>query len=264
MWYIDDLADETPDKNLAKNALNYIVFELQQGVSNDGVVTDAIALFKDCGIAVEIPIELINGVLADLSPVHIKTEAQLLKYCYQVAGTVGLMMCKVLNVESPSALYHAVDLGIAMQLTNICRDVRADALMARIYLPESILGTMTPNQLVPLDEANRKTVIETVSLLLNRADQYYTSGYAGLCHLPFRSRMSILIAAKLYQRIGAELQREQFKGMTIKVYVPIRLKLLVSVQVCFKAIFDQKFWFYRAKHNAKLHQFIAMLPFCNG
>jgi phytoene synthase len=262
--YIDDLADETPDKNLAKNALNCIVFELQQGTSNDRVVTDAMDLFKDCGIAVEIPIELINGVLSDLSLVHIKTEAQLLKYCYQVAGTVGLMMCKALNVQSSSALYHAVDLGIAMQLTNICRDVRADALMARIYLPESILGTMTPNQLVPLDEANRKTVIETVSLLLKRADQYYTSGYTGLCHLPFRSRMSILIAAKLYQRIGAELQREQFKGMTTKVYVPIRLKLLVSVQVCFKAIFDQNFWFYRAKHNAKLHQFIAKLPFCNG
>ena len=262
--YVDDLADEASDKKLAKNALNCIIYDLQQGASNDKVVTDAIALFKECDIAIEIPIELINGVLADLVLVQIKTEAKLIEYCYKVAGTVGLMMCKVLNVQSSTALFHSIDLGIAMQLTNICRDVRADAVMARIYLPETALGTMAPNELVTLDEVNRKKVLHTVKLLLIKADLYYASAFSGLCYLPFRSRISILIAAKLYQRIGAEIECKQFKGESIKVYIPVKLKLLISIQACVKALFNHNFWVYRTKHNAQLHQLIAKLPFCNG
>ena len=262
--YIDDLADQANDKNLAKNALNYIIIDLQQGESNDAVITDAIALFKECDIPIQIPIELINGVAADLSLLQIKTEAQLIEYCYQVAGTVGLMMCKLLNVQCTKGLFHAVDLGIAMQLTNICRDIRDDALMNRIYLPESILGSMTPNELMLLHQANRTILVDALTLLLKKADQYYASGYEGLCHLPLRSRLSILIAGKLYQQIGAKLQREQFQGLNTKVYVPIGLKLLITIQVCLKALFDPNFWFYRAKHNSKLHQLIAKLPFCNG
>ena len=202
--------------------------------------------------------------MADLSLVRIKTEAQLIEYCYQVAGTVGLMMCKILRVERHEAFFHAVDLGIAMQLTNICRDVREDAQLDRVYLPESMIGIMKPENVLIAGGSDRTSLIHTVTILLNKADEYYASAYAGLCHLPFRSRVSILIAAKLYQQIGTEIQREHFKGLRVKAYVPSGLKLGISIRVLLKALFDLKFWFYRTQHNPQLHQLITKLPFCNG
>ena len=261
--YIDDLADEAPDKAHAFDCLNKIKVELNAGQSNDVIITDAIALFDECHISVQIPIELINGVLADLTLVRIKTEAQLLEYCYQVAGTVGIMMCKMLDVSEQKALYHAIDLGIAMQLTNIVRDVYADALMDRVYLPESMTGTLTPDEVIALSETNRAKLIQASELLLKQADQYYASGYAGLVHLPFRSRVSILIAAKLYQQIGLKIQSTHFISLKKKVFIPLNTKLMLSIQMCFRAIFDRKFWFYNTTHRKTLHQHINKLPFCN-
>ena len=262
--YIDDLADEAKDKNQAVAYLNNIKAELKSGESNDAVIKDAIALFDECDIPILIPTELINGVLADLDWVRIQTEAQLLEYCYQVAGTVGIMMCKVLNVSCPNALYHAIDLGIGMQLTNICRDVYADALMDRVYLPASITGPTSPEDIIKLDDLNRTKLIQAITLLLKMADCYYASGYSGLVKLPIRSRISILIAAKLYQQIGFKIQRTQFKNFKDKVFIPFEMKLLISINVCFKALIDPKFWAYRSHHRKTLHQLIAQLPFCHA
>ena len=261
--YIDDLADEAPDKAFAFDCLNKIKAELNAGQSNDVIITDAIALFDECHISVQIQIELINGALADLALVRIKTEAQLLEYCYQMAGTVGIMMCKVLDVSEQKALFHAIDLGIAMQLTNIVRDVYADALMDRVYLPESMTGTLTPDEVIALSDSNRAKLIQASELLLEQADQYYASGYAGLVHLPFRSRVSILIAAKLYQQIGSKIKSTHFKSLKKRVFIPLSTKLMLSIQMCFKAIFDRKFWFYNTIHHKPLHQHINKLPFCN-
>lgn len=261
--YIDDLADEAADKAQAFDCLNKIKAELNAGESNDVIIIDALALFDECDIPVQIAIELINGVLADLSLVRIQTEAQLLEYCYQVAGTVGIMMCKVLNVSEPKALFHAIDLGIAMQLTNIARDVYADALMNRVYLPESMTGPLTPGDVIVLSESSRTQLIQAMMLLLMQADQYYESGYGGLVHLPFRSRVSILIAAKLYQQIGFKIKRKHFKRLKTKIFISLKMKLFLSIQVCFKAIFDRKFWFLRTVHHKQLHQHINKLPFCN-
>lgn len=262
--YIDDLADEAPDKAYAFDCLNKIKAELNACESNDVIITDALALFDECDISVQIPIELINGVLADLALVRIKTEAQLLEYCYQVAGTVGIMMCKVLNVSEQKALFHAIDLGIAMQLTNIVRDVYADALMDRVYLPESLTGTLSADDVIALNDSDRTKIIQASQVLLKQADQYYASGYIGLVHLPFRSRVSILIAAKLYQHIGFKIKRMHFMNPKIKVFIPLNMKLIISIQVCSKAIFDRKFWFYNTVHLKQLHQHINKLPFCNG
>ena len=75
---------------------------------------------------------------------RVADEAELLRYCYRAAGTVGLMMCRVLDAPEPAAAAHAVDLGIAMQLTNICRYVADDARMGRRYLPASLVGDVAP------------------------------------------------------------------------------------------------------------------------
>lgn len=261
--YIDDLVDEAQDKPNAFEYLNKIKAELITGASNDVIVMDALALFSESNIPIQIPLELINGVSTDLALVRTKTEAQLLEYCYQVAGTVGIMMCKVLNVSEPNAIYHAIDLGIAMQLTNIARDVYADALMDRVYVPESMTGPLSPGDVIALSDSSLCKLSQAIALLLKQADQYYASGYAGIVYLPFRSRVSILIAAKLYQQIGFEIKKTQFKSLKTKVFIPIRMKLIISIQVCFKAIFDRQFWFYRTRHHKPLHQYINKLPFCN-
>lgn len=262
--FIDDLADEAKDKIAVKEALIRIKSELETGVSEHVVITDAIQLFKECDIPIHIPCELINGVLSDLSLVRVKTEAELFTYCYRVAGTVGIMMCKVLNVCNPNALFHAIDLGIAMQLTNICRDVHEDARMDRVYLPESLTGDMSPQHVFNENKLKRDILIQSVGTLLDKADDYYASAYLGLAHLPFRSRVSILLAAKLYQAIGHLIQQKPLKALSVKVYVPKRLKFLLSINVCFRAFADYRFWTYQSAHQPKLHQLIANLPFCHG
>ena len=262
--YVDDLADEVPDKSQAFDCLNRIKAELNACKSNDVIITDALALFDECDIPIQIPIELINGVMADLALVRIKTEAQLSEYCYQVAGTVGIMMCKVLNVSEQKALFHAIDLGIAMQLTNIVRDVYVDALMDRVYFPESLTGTLSADDIIALNDTEHTKIIQASQALLKQADLYYASGYTGLVHLSFRSRVSILIAAKLYQHIGFKIKRMHFINPKTKVFIPLNMKLTLSIQVFFKAIFDRKFWLYRAVHLKQLHQHINKLPFCDG
>lgn len=262
--YIDDLADEANDKNQAHECLNKIKVQLNLGTSNDAVIVDAINLFHECKIPIQIPIELINGVLADLALDQIESEVKLIEYCYQVAGTVGIMMCKVLNVSHPDALYHAVDLGIAMQLTNICRDVYEDALLGRVYLPKSLVGPINSNNIItPSDESRIKVLNTTLSLLI-KADLYYKSAYIGLVHLPLRSRISILIAAKLYQQIGFEIINSQNFDLKSRVFVSFKMKFLITIKVCFKALFDRKFWMYLSSHDKTLHQSINKLPFCNG
>ena len=93
-------------------------------------------------------ISLIDGLLGDQEIVLIKNEFELLRYCYRVAGTVGILMCNVLDCDETDAIDYAIDLGIAMQLTNIARDILEDAQMGRRYLPESWVGDVTPEEIV--------------------------------------------------------------------------------------------------------------------
>jgi phytoene synthase len=262
--FIDDLADEATDKEAVKEKLILIQSELEAGKSDHPVIMDAIHLFKECEIPINIPCELMNGVMSDLSVVSVKTEAEFLAYCYRVAGTVGIMMCKVLKVSNHNALFHAIDLGVAMQITNICRDVYEDALMDRIYLPESMTGYLKPQNVINQHHTDQDVIVKSVSILLKKADTYYASAYLGLAHLPFRSRISILVAAKLYQEIGNQIESNPIKALSIKVYVPKRLKFLISMKVCIKALVDLRFWSYRSAHKPNLHQLIAKFPFCDG
>ena len=129
-----------------------------------------------------------------------------------MAGTVGLMMSKILDVNDPRALAHAIDLGIAMQITNICRDVTEDAHLKRRYLPASLIGNVEPAQLLNPDLATQGQLRATLKSLLQLADQYYKSGYEGLCFITLRSRLSIAIASSLYRQIGLILKKQQLQS----------------------------------------------------
>ena len=129
-------------------------------------------------------IDLIDGALSDLDWVAFESQDQLEHYAYQVAGTVGLMMCGVFGVRDPNAVSHAVALGQAMQLTNIARDLVTDARMGRRYMPSQWCGDLSPAEIAHPSAEQREAMQHGLALMLTRVDELYQHGYAGLKYLP--------------------------------------------------------------------------------
>ena len=261
--YIDDIGDESDDKDHAHQVLSKVISEVNTGISSDPVINDAIKLFNKKNIDIRVPIELINGVLSDLKSVRIASEDQLLIYCYRVAGTVGLMMSKILDVNDERAYAHAIDLGIAMQLTNICRDVTEDAIMQRRYIPGSMCNNPEPDLLINPNKEIKILISKNLNDLLHMADNYYQSGHDGLCFLPLRARMGMAIAAFLYRHIGVKLKNKNYEFWMGRVFVPKALKLKLTAQILLRSIFDTGFHKYKGQHQVQLHQSLKNLPYAN-
>lgn len=171
------------------------------------------------------PLDLLKGMEMDVQGRHYETLAELEEYCYCVAGVVGLMMCHIMGVRSDRALPHAVAMGNAMQLTNICRDIREDFERGRIYLPRQWMesrGVDTADLMAP---SQRWAIIEIQEKLLQRADQLYREGYAGLKYLSLRSSWAVLIAAKVYSHIGSRIRKDPERGLQKRIYVSFPRKL---------------------------------------
>ena len=251
--HVDDIADECTCPSDANTALNDIIKSIRSKRSPDPIVQDGIQLFQECGIDADIFIELIAGVQSDLQPVNMPDMDALLTYCYQVAGTVGLMMCKVLDTHHKEAFAHAVDLGIAMQLTNICRDIKADAALGRRYLPASLVGNLTPNELLSPSAEVRNIVQSGITSLLKIADTYYASGEQGLRHLPLGARAGIILSARIYQGIGKELQRRKLCFWGNRIVVSPNRKIFISIKALGTLVFRHCLWGAPSPHNAQLH-----------
>lgn len=210
----------------------------------------------------DVVVALIDGLLGDQKSVRIKTEAELLGYAYRVAGTVGILMCDMLNCDHNNALDHAMDLGIAMQLTNIARDVLEDAEMGRRYLPESWVGDLQPEQIVALAKtpsAVDATVVTTaVEKLLNLADDYYKSGMGGFIYLPLRAHISIAVAAHVYRQIGVQIRLKQHGWHRGREVTGRVTKTICSVKALGSVV---KRWHSFAQHDAALHHPLKGLPF---
>jgi phytoene synthase len=151
-------------------------------------------------------LQLLDGLESDLGPVRMPSFAALQRYCYLVAGTVGLSMCHLLGSRRAEALAAAAELGVAMQLTNILRDLGADLRRDRVYLPADELAQFgyTPQRLLALAQADRRPDAQLRQLLqlqIERARCYYARGLAGVWLLPPEARPAILIAGRLYRAI---------------------------------------------------------------
>lgn len=129
------------------------------------------------------------------------------RYCYHVAGVVGVMMAYVMGARGEDTLDRASDLGMAFQMTNIARDVIADAGARRVYLPAAWLRDAG----VPVAEidlpSHREAVAMVAARLLDEADRYYTSATAGIARLPLRSAWAIAAARRIYRDIGRLVRR---------------------------------------------------------
>jgi phytoene synthase len=146
------------------------------------------------------PSELLDGFQMDVDGVRYRTVAELLGYAYRVAGTVGVMMAHLLGASGAEPLRRAAHLGIAMQLTNICRDVDEDWRNGRLYLPEELLGAAP---LASRDvDLNPVVAAGATAGLLARAEAFYESGEGGLAALQFRCAAAIRAARLIYADIG--------------------------------------------------------------
>jgi len=163
--------------------------------------------------------ELLEGMAMDVSRYQYHSVEQLLLYCYRVAGTVGLMMTHIMGASDERALEHAGSLGIAMQLTNIARDVHEDATLGRVYIPSEWMNELRMNSdAMAILAAKDEQIMLLRKRLLGLAEQYYARGLDGTRFLSFRSSLTIRVAAFIYREIGRKILRQspgQWRTRTI-------------------------------------------------
>ena len=188
---LDDVVDSGQDLEIKKERFNEIkdILKLYKNRFTDNenmlIVNDMLILTENKNIKKIILDDLIEGIESDLKKeVNFSTVKELLIYSYRVAGTVGLMMAKILSVKDSRALKGAIDLGIAMQLTNIARDVIEDQKIGRKYI-----------------EKDFKNIKATLQL----ADTFYESSFSSIKKIPFRYRFTILVARRIYRQIGRKI-----------------------------------------------------------
>ena len=195
---LDDLADGNDSLELRVERFNEIKnifkknYEEKTNSENELdqkeytlIVNDMVILANNNNIKRIILEDLIEGVESDLRPkVYLRSVKDLLVYSYKVAGTVGLMMAKILNVNDTRSLKGAIDLGIAMQLTNIARDVIEDQKMNRQYI---------------------KPDFENIEATIKLADMFYESSFSSIKKIPFKYRFAIIVARRVYRQIGRKI-----------------------------------------------------------
>jgi phytoene synthase len=152
-------------------------------------------------VSLEHQADFLAGLRMDVQHARPASFSDLELYCYRVAGVVGLMMCPLIGAKSEQALIHASALGKAMQLTNIARDIQADARMGRIYVPSAMLPGVDARLLATEPER----ALPAVRVLLEQADHWYREGLLGLAWLPLRAALAIAVAGCVYRRIGHQL-----------------------------------------------------------
>jgi phytoene synthase len=258
--HVDNLADEACDSQAAMAALQTIRQSLISGRAEDPWTVAMLALQASTDMSLAPAIALLDGVQSDLSPVRVSDQAALLRYAYQVAGTVGVMMCAVLDVRDPRAQPFAIDLGIAMQLTNIARDIGEDARMGRRYLPSSWIGDVPAADIAAPGLALQRQLSGATRRLLGLAERYYASGEAGLALLPLRARLAILAAARMYRAIGAQIVAADYRTWDRRAVVGPVGKAGYIAHALLVFAFSPRLHRRNAVHDATLQYVPAPVP----
>jgi len=214
---VDNIADNDDELDVKKNNLLDFKNNFNNKDYNNIIIKNMWSLIDRFDISTKIINDLFDGVESDLKEkVQLNSKKDLFIYSYRVAGTVGLMMAKILNVQEQNALKSAIDLGIAMQLTNISRDVAEDSKKNRIYI-----------------SANFESIKETLKI----ADLFYESSFSSIKEIPFSFRFSILVARRVYRQIGKNiLKKENIENYnnSEKIYVTSIDKIIQT----FLSIYD--------------------------
>ena len=213
----DNIADDDGGIENKKEKFNQFENDFNQKKFDDPIIKNMWDLIEEFKISLIIVQDLLIGIKSDIKDkVKLNSKKDLLIYSYRVAGTVGLMMAKIMKVNKKSSLNSAIDLGIAMQLTNISRDVIEDSKNNRFYINENF---------------------EEISSTINLADTFYKNSFYSIKDIPISFRFSILVARRVYRKIGHKilskknLENYQNSG---KIYVSNTEKVLET----FLSIFD--------------------------
>jgi phytoene synthase len=245
--FADDAIDLAPPAEQHGN-LARLVRELDSVYAGEPQTDPVLGAFQQIvrvhRIPREYPVELLAGMAMDLDKDRYASLDELLHYAFRVAGTVGLMMAHVLGVSEPAAMRHATHLGMAMQLTNICRDVAEDWERGRLYLPLDWLAEAGAPGLDRqlggvLPATARRPVIKVVKRLLAQADAYYQSGDRGLAALSPRCALGVRTARLVYAEIGAQLALQGYDPLVGRAVVPFPRKLALLAQAVAQALRDQ-------------------------
>ena len=181
----DNIADDLEELVNKEKKFNQFENDFNNKKLDDPVIKNMWGLMEEFNISVKIVQDLLIGIKSDIKvKVKFNSRKDLLIYSYRVAGTVGLMMAKILKVNKKSSLRSAIDLGIAMQLTNISRDVIEDSKNNRFYIVKSF---------------------EEISSIINLADTFYENSFYSIKEIPFIFRFSILVARRIYRKIGYKI-----------------------------------------------------------
>ena len=214
---VDNIADDSEKIENKKKKFNHFENDFNQKNFDNPIVKNMWSLIEEFNISLKVVQDLLTGVKSDIKErVKLNSEKDLLIYSYRVAGTVGLMMAKILRVNKKNSLKSAIDLGIAMQLTNISRDVIEDSKNNRFYINKSF---------------------EKISSTINLADSFYKNSFYSIKDIPISLRFSILVARRIYRKIGHKiLNKKNFENYqnSGKIYVSNVEKLLET----FFSIFD--------------------------
>ena len=208
--YLDDIADQPGNLGATKlKSIQNIFDNYSYQIGSYPEVDNFLSLKQQLDLPVFAVKDLLKGLICDQGTVLLLNENQLIQYSYKVAGTVGLMMAPILGISSKKAIPFAVDLGIAMQLTNISRDVLEDAELGRRYIPGEWCDDLSAPKIVELAKngttEDRLRVSTAIKRTLLLAETYYVSGFKGLTYLPPRNHLAILIAGIIYRLIGRRL-----------------------------------------------------------
>lgn len=211
---VDDAIDECPaeDRTAALDRLRAELDAVYEGASlGEPVLAGFQAVVRRRDIPRAYPEDLLAGMAMDVAGTRYEQLSDLMTYCYRVAGTVGLMMCHIMGVRRDEALARAAHLGMAMQITNVCRDVAEDWEQGRLYLPADWLARQEVGWLASarrggvLPPQVREPVAHVVARLLDEADALYRSGDRGLPDLPWRCALAVRTARAVYSDIGQVL-----------------------------------------------------------
>ena len=222
--YLDDVADNS--KLDTSSQIKNIFNQIKENESSEINI-----FFKKNNINLGILKDLIDGLISDQQNVRVTDEKELIDYSYKVAGTVGLMMLPIINTKNAEARKHAIDLGIAMQLTNIARDVYEDAKMNRLYLPKEWLGQVSVSDLIDnkLDDQKKRLIELSIKNLIELSDKFYANGFSGMKFIPLRTRLAIFFAAKIYKGIGEKIKSGGYVYKLERIYLNKLEKLWITI-----------------------------------
>ena len=222
--YLDDVADNS--KLDTSSQIKNIFNQIKENESSEINI-----FFKKNNINLGILKDLIDGLISDQQNVRVTDEKELIDYSYKVAGTVGLMMLPIINTKDAEAKKHAIDLGIAMQLTNIARDVYEDAKMNRLYLPKEWLGQVSVSDLIDnkLDDQKKRLIELSIKNLIELSDKFYANGFSGMKFIPLRTRLAIFFAAKIYKGIGEKIKSGGYVYKLERIYLNKLEKLWITI-----------------------------------